>query len=174
MEMGESGNKACVSRVCSRFSGRRKMLLRRNSRFYPILALCLWTVACSPSMFSNYGRITPDWEVTKQVEGYQVNPEMRYYISGADLKPAALMGLLKPYRLDPSTTWREVDMSPVKMEEIIVNMMDRGFVRRPSLQGFEMQDSSGRPIGIWYSTLETQTFLRMNRDGTVWVDTPDR
>ena len=150
------------------------MLLRRNNRFCQIMALCLCTVACSPSMFSNYGRITPDREVTKQVEGYQANPDMRYYISGSDLRPAALMGLLKAYRLDPSTTWREVDMSPVKMQEITVNMRDRAFVRRPSLQGFQMTDHSGRPIGVWYSNIETRTFLRMNNDGTVWVDTPDR
>lgn len=148
--------------------------LRRNSRFYPILALCLCTVACSPSLFPNYGRITPDWEVTKAIEGYRVDPEMRYYISGADLKPAALMGLLKTYRLDPSTTWREVDMSPVKMREIVENMMDRVFIRKPSLRGFAMSDNSGRPIGVWYSTLEARTFLRMNEDGTVRIDTPDR
>ena len=34
------------------------MRLRINSRFYPILALCLCTVACSPSLFPNYSRIT--------------------------------------------------------------------------------------------------------------------
>ena len=150
------------------------MRLRRNSGFYLILALCLCTVACSPSLFPNYGRITPDWEVTKAIEGYQVNPEMRYYISGSNLKPAALMGLLKSYRLDPSTTWREVDITPVRMQEIVENMMDRGLIRKPSLQGFAMSDNSGRPIGVWYSTLESPTFLRMNEDGTVRIDTPDR
>ncbi|MBE0556957.1 MAG: hypothetical protein IH628_06960, partial [Proteobacteria bacterium] len=51
------------------------MRLRRNSGFYPILVVFLGTFACSPSLFSNYGRITPDWEVTKAFEGYQVNPE---------------------------------------------------------------------------------------------------
>ena len=150
------------------------MRLRKNSLFYLMLALCLYTVACSPSMFPNYGRITPDWEVTKAIEGYQVNPEMRYYISGSDLKPAALMGLLKNYRLDPSTTWREVAISPVKMQEVVQNMRDRAFVRKPSLQGFAMSDNSGRPIGVWYSELEARTFLRMNEDGTVRIDTPDR
>ena len=84
------------------------------------------------------------------------------------------MGLLKAYRLDPSTTWREVDISPVKMQEIVRNMRDRTFVRKPSLYGFEMSDTSGRQIGIWYSTLEAPTFLRMNEDGTVRIDTPDR
>ncbi|MHB9096599.1 MAG: hypothetical protein ACYC5X_02130 [Syntrophales bacterium] len=148
--------------------------MRRNSRYYPILVLCLCTVACSPSMFSNYGRITPDGEVTRAIEGYQVNPDMRYYISGPALKPAALMGLLKAYRLDPSTTWREADMSPVKMQEIVENMMDRAFIRRPSLQGFEMSDNNGRPIGVWYSTLEARTFVHMNNDGTVRIDTPTR
>ena len=150
------------------------MRLRKNSRFYSILALCLFTVACSPSLFSNYGRITPDGEVTKAIEGYQVNPEMRYYISGSNLRPAALIGLHKAYRLDPSTTWREVTISPVKMQEIVENMRDRTFIRKPSLQGFEMSDNSGRSIGVWYSALEARTFLRVNEDGTVRIDTPDR
>ena len=149
------------------------MRLKRSSRFYLILALGLCTSACSPSVFSNYGRITPDRGVTKAIEGYEVNPEMRYYITGSDLKPAALMGLLKAYRLDPATTWREVDISPVKMQEIVDNMSDRHLVRKASLQGFVMSDNSGRPVGVWYSTLEAQTFLRMNEDGTVRIDTPN-
>ena len=150
------------------------MHLRRNSRFFLIPTLCLCAVACSPSLFPTFGRITPDQEVTKAIEGYQVNPEMRYYISGSDFKPAALMGLLRAYRLDPSTTWREVNMSPVEMQEIVRSMRDRAFIRKPSLQGFEMSDNSGRPIGVWYSTLEAPTFLRMNEDGTVRIDTPTR
>ena len=150
------------------------MSLRRNSRFYLILALCLSMAACSSFLFRNYGRITPNWEVTKAFEGYQVNPEFRYYISGADFKPTALMGLHKTYRLDPSTTWREVDMSPAMMKELIEGMNNRSFTRPIYLHGCEMSDDTGRPIGVWYSILEARTFLRINDDGTVRIDTPDR
>ncbi len=36
-----------------------------------------------------------------------------------------------------------------------------------------MLDNNGKPIGVWYSILSAQTFLRMNDDGTVRIDTPD-
>ena len=149
------------------------MSLRRNSRFYLILILCLSTAACSASLFRNYGRISPNGEVTRAFEGYQVNPEFRYYISGADLNPNALMGLHRDYRLDPSTLWREVAMSTTKMKEIVEGMKTKARELMIFQYGFEMSDNNGKPIGVWYSILSARTFLRMNDDGTVRIDTPD-
>jgi len=149
------------------------MSLRRNSRFYLILILCLSTAACSASLFRNYGRINPNGEVTKAFEGYQVNSEFHYYISGADINPNALMGLHKDYRLDPSTLWRKVEMSTAKMKEIVEGMKTKAFEHHQFQYGFEMSDPKGRSIGVWYSILTARTFLRMNDDGTVRIDTPD-
>ena len=64
-------------------------------------------------------------------------------------------------------------MSTARMQEIVEDMTARAWARRLALQGFEMSDNEGRPIGVWYSTLEARTFLRMNNDGTVRIDTPD-
>ncbi len=36
-----------------------------------------------------------------------------------------------------------------------------------------MSDNNGRPIGVWYSLLRARTFLRMQENGTVRIDTPD-
>ena len=148
------------------------MHLRRNRRFYLILILCLSTAACS-TLFRNYGRINPNGEVTKVFEGYQINPEFRYYISGADLNPNALMGLHRDYRLDPSTLWREVMMSTNRMKEIVEGMKTKAREHMMFQYGFEMSDNKGKPIGVWYSIPSARTFLRMNGDGTVRIDTPD-
>ena len=149
------------------------MHMRRNCCFYLILILCLSTVACA-SLFGNYGRFTPSEEVTKELEGYQVNPDFRYYISGPDLNPNALMGLDRKYRLDPSTLWREVvDMSPPKLQKIVEGMKTKVSELQTTLHGFVLSDNNGRPIGVWYSILKARTFLRMNDDGTVRIDTPD-
>ena len=145
----------------------------RNGR-YLILALCLSMAACATTSFSSYGRITPNGEVTKAIESYQVNPEFRYFTTGSDFKPAALIGLHTKYRIDPSTNWKEVEMSTGKMKEIVEDMTSRSIAHQRNFQGSEMSDDNGRPIGIWYSTVDARTFLRMNSDGTVWIDTPDR
>ncbi len=64
----------------------------------------------------------PSKEMTRAFESYQVNADFRYYISGSDLYPNALMGLHRDYRLDPETLWKEVTMTPTKMKEIVENM----------------------------------------------------
>jgi hypothetical protein len=78
------------------------MHLRGNPWFSLILVLCLGTAACAASLYRNYGQFNPSGEVTKAFEGYRVHPEYRYYVSGPDINPNALMGLHRNYRLDPS------------------------------------------------------------------------
>ncbi len=148
------------------------MWARRTNWFTLIMLLCLGATACT-AMFRSYGRFIPSTEVTKELEGYMVNPDFRYYISGPDMNPNALMGLDRTYRIDPETLWREVNMSPPKMREIVEGMKTKVSVRPMVLYGFTLTDNNGRPIGLWYSILEARTFLRMNEDGTVRIDTPD-
>ena len=147
---------------------------RRIGRLSLILILCLGAAACSGSLFRNYGRINPHMEVTRAFEGYRVNIEFRYYVSGALHYPNALMGLHRDYRLDPAALWREVPgMTTARMKEIVDNMKTKASEHNLFQYGFEMSDNQGRPIGVWYSILWARTFLRINEDGTVRIDTPD-
>jgi hypothetical protein len=36
-----------------------------------------------------------------------------------------------------------------------------------------MLDDKGRRIGVWYSILTAPTFVRMQEEGTVRIDTPE-
>ncbi|OHE27812.1 MAG: hypothetical protein A3J94_08930 [Syntrophus sp. RIFOXYC2_FULL_54_9] len=150
------------------------MNVRRIGRLSLILILCLSAAACSGSLFRNYGRINPNNEVTQAFEGYRVNGEFRYYVSGAHHYPNALMGLHRDQRLDPSTLWREVPgMTAATMKEIVDQMKAKASQHNMFQYGFEMLDNQGWSIGVWYSVLSARTFLRMNEDGTVRIDTPD-
>ncbi len=149
------------------------MQSRRNVHFYLLVAVCLSVTACAGFRFQNYGRIDPSAETTRAFESYQVNPEFRYYISGSDFTPNALMGLNRAYRLDPRTLWKEVQMTPEKMREIVEHMKTKAFEYDERQYGFEMSDDTGRPIGVWYSILTARTFLHREADGTVRIDTPD-
>lgn len=150
------------------------MNLKRIGRLCLIPMLCLSAAACSGSLFRNYGGINPHSEVTRAFEGYRVNSELRYYVSGAHRYPNALMGLHRDYRLDPRTLWKEAPaMTAEKMKKIVDNMKTKASRHNLFQYGFEMSDDKGRPIGVWYSVLSARTFLRMNEDGTVRIDTPE-
>jgi hypothetical protein len=143
---------------------------RRCVRVCLLLAVCLSVLACT-GMFRNYGRFNPSDEVYQAFATYQVNKDFRYYVSGPDLFPNAIMGLNRSYQLDPRTLWREVQMTPEKMKEIVGYMISRSFFHRQT--GFELLDNNDRPIGVWYSFLEMRTFLSIQEDGTVRIDTPE-
>jgi hypothetical protein len=83
------------------------------------------------------------------------------------------MGLHRSYRLDSETLWKEVQMTPEKMKEIVEHMNTKASVRMDFHKGFEMLDNSGRPIGVWYSLARARTSLQIREDGTVRIDTPD-
>lgn len=145
---------------------------RRSSLFYLLLVLCLSVSACAGTLLRNYGRIDPNAEATAAFERFQVKPEFRYYISGSDYSPNAMMGLSRTYHLDTRTLWKEVQMTQETMKEIVEHMKTKAFEAHQFPHGFVMSDDKGRPVGVWYSILSARTFLRMEEDGTVRIDTP--
>jgi hypothetical protein len=145
----------------------------RNIRFFLLPVLCLSIVACTGSLFKNYGRIDPSREATQAFESHEVNTEYRYFTSGSNIYPNAMIGLHRDYRLDPRTLWKEETMTPARMKEIVNFMQMKADEYRLILHGFDMLDDKGRRIGIWYSIMTAPTLVRMQEDGTVRIDTPD-
>lgn len=64
-------------------------------------------------------------------------------------------------------------MTAATMKEIVDQMKAKASQHNMFQYGFEMLDNQGWSIGVWYSVLSARTFLRMNEDGTVRIDTPD-
>lgn len=149
------------------------MNTKRKVGFYLLLAVCLGATACAGQSFRDYGRINPSNEATRAFEAYQINPSFRYYISGSDVYPNALMGLHRDYRLDPKTLWKEVTMTPAKMKGLVEDMKAKAAEYRLFQHGFEISDDKGRPIGVWYSILTARTVIRTQDDGTIRIDTPE-
>ena len=148
------------------------MCLRPLSRLWWVLPFCLALAACSGLQLRSYGAINADTAATKALETHQVNADYRYYVSGGHLYPNALMGLHKDYRLDPRTLWRAIEMTPAVMKETVENMQTKAAQVRKSQHGFALTDPAGKTIGLWYSILDARTFLKINDDGTIRIDTP--
>jgi hypothetical protein len=149
------------------------MRSRKSFGFFLLLVLCLGVLSCSGSLFRNYGRILPSEEADRDLEGNVVHPEIRYYISGSDLYPNALMGLHRDYRLDRETLWKEVAMTPGKLREIVGFMKVKAREYGQFPHGFDLIDTGGKKIGFWYSIFTARTFLRFEEDGTVMILTPE-
>jgi hypothetical protein len=145
----------------------------RKVLFCLLLVAALTTIACAGILSGTYGQIDPGRDVTLALERYSVNPTYRYYISGSDVYPNALMGLSRDYHLDPATLWKEVQMTPELMKEIVNHMKDRASQIMQFPQGFNLVDDKGRVIGVWYSIITARTFVQMKKDGIVRIDTPD-
>jgi hypothetical protein len=150
----------------------RKMRSVKNVGLYLLLLLCLGVLSCSGSLFRNYGQILPVGE-TKDLENGVVLPELRYYTSGSDLYPNALIGLHRDHRLDPEALWKEVAMTPQKLREIVGHMKAKAFEFDQFPHEFELLDPGGKKIGFWYSILSARTFLRFEADGTVMILAPE-
>lgn len=148
------------------------MIMKKILVLSVLLLLGLNVIACSGSLFRNYGRILPSEEVDRDLEGNVVHPEIRYYISGSDLYPNALMGLHRDYRLDRETLWKEVAMTPGKLREIVGFMKAKAYEFRQFPRGFDLIDTGSKKIGFWYSIFTARTFLRFEEDGTVMILTP--
>jgi len=151
----------------------RKMRSAKNVGLCVLLLLCLGVLSCSGSLFRNYGQILPGGEVTRDLERGVFHPELRYYISGSDLYPNALIGLQRDYRLDPAALWKEIAMTPEKLREVVGFMKTKAFEYGQFPYEFELLDRGGKKIGFWYSLLTARTFLRFEEDGTVLLPTPD-
>jgi hypothetical protein len=106
-------------------------------------------------------------------ESHRVDPELRFYISGSNIYPNALLGLRRDLRLDPRTLWKEVAMDPATLKEIVGNMKAKAFEYGQFPYGFAIRDNKGEQIGVWYSILTARTFVRMQEEGTVRIDTPN-
>jgi hypothetical protein len=144
----------------------------RTIRLYLVVAVCLGSLACTGQLFRNYGKITPDEEATRQFESYYVNPDFRYYITGSVAQPNAIMGINRNYHIDAASTWKEADMTPELMKEYVESMQRIANQMLKYQHGFTITDDNGKPIGVWYSILEARTFVHMQENGTVRIDTP--
>jgi hypothetical protein len=168
------GNKTDTGTIGSRTEWRNEIMrISRILVLSVLLFLGLNVIACSGSLFRNYGRILPNETVDQDLEGNVVHPEYRYYTSGSDLYPNAFIGLHRDYHLDRETLWKEVAMSPEKLREIVYFMKAKAYEFRQFPHGFDLIDTEGKKIGFWYSIFMARTFIRFEEDGTVMILTPE-
>lgn len=114
-----------------------------------------------------YGSVRFDAAAGRDLEAGVVLEGHRYFTTGSDTDPAAILALRAehPLRHGP---WREVAMTP----EILVRLADRmRGTRALGPDGHVVLGAGGERIGAWYSYYRPPV-VKLFEDGGVEVSTP--
>ncbi|MDI6687942.1 MAG: hypothetical protein QME06_06955 [Desulfobacterales bacterium] len=119
---------------------------------------------------ANYGSLRGSRDVTHVFETYKILVDYRYYYSGADTEPDAIIGIDRHYQLS-SKLWKEVALTSTQLKNWI-DRMNQTYDFPVSPFGSSILDAAGKQIGIWYSVWDT-TIVKMEKDNQIVVHTPD-
>lgn len=124
---------------------------------------------CALGNGANYGMLRWSRDVERAFEALEVLPDCKYYYSGPDARPDAIIGIQEAYTLK-SRYWKAVDLTPIQLGAWIEWMTDfRGF--STGSFGADLLDPNGKRLGIWYSSHD-RTTIEMMTDTLVVVHPP--
>ena len=131
-----------------------------------VLLLCMVILsACGGS----YGHFQRSNDISKTFERHEVLSDHRYYATGPEARPNALLAVHRAYTLR-SELWRPVEMTPERLRHLVNAMTDYlGFT--PAILGAVITDPAGRPVGAWYSPYG-HTSVRFEPDDVIVVSLP--
>lgn len=134
------------------------------------LLLCtifLLLAACSGS----YGRLVRSNDVGNLFERHEILPDHRYFVTGPQARPNAILAVHRSYTLQPGM-WRPMEMTPEMLKRLVDAMTGQlGFT--PAIMGASVTNPEGKQIGVWYSPYN-QTAIRFEPDNVVVVSLPSK
>ncbi|WP_319521538.1 hypothetical protein [uncultured Desulfosarcina sp.] len=123
--------------------------------------------ACSGS----YGHLVRSNAVGNLFERHEVLPDHRYFLTGPQSRPNAILAVHRSYTLQPGL-WRPVEMTPELLKGLVDAMTGQlGFT--PTIMGASVTNPEGKQIGVWYSPY-SQTAIRFEPDNVVVVSLPSK
>jgi len=145
----------------------KKLWNRTLARGLILLVIIFALSACA----GNYGRVQKNGKVDQIFTTYQVLDDHRYYISGPENLPEAILGVQQDYTLE-TTQWTRVLPTEQQLKEW-VDGLDFYFHDFPhhNPYGYVILDPSGRQVGIWYSIWD-YTPVIFKEDNVVQIYAP--
>lgn len=118
-------------------------------------AVCLLAIAAalgSACAMANFGSIRPSADISRQFQDLDINPNYRYWYLNQENNPFGLLGIDREYGFDGGPIWAPLDPDAATFKKIVG--LVQGFpVKGSSTTGYEIMDSQGRQIGVWFSSL---------------------
>jgi hypothetical protein len=136
--------------------------------FLGALLLILFLAGCT----GRYGGFVYDEAVDQVFEELTVLPDHRYYYTGPESRPDAIIAIDQRYTLK-SEIWKPVEMTSEKLKRWVDNPARRARFY-PYTYGRYIVSDDGQRVGLWYSLKDWRAFatVKMLDDTTVQVSTP--
>jgi hypothetical protein len=146
----------------------RKWPLRQIAAWILMIGL-LAACASGPEARENLGTLKLSREVSQIFENYQVLSNYKYYFTGSQTKPLAIMGIDRKYTL-VSRIWKEAaDLTPEQLKRWVDQILE--FLPPMRTYGAHILGADGQQVGIWYSPYD-ETTVRMLADNQIEVVPP--
>jgi len=150
------------------------MNTKTNLHRYPVfqyiaaIVAFFWILIVLTGCFANYGRLKLSADVRHAFENFQAFKNHRYYYSGRENKPSAIIGVHRDYRFE-SKYWTEVDLQKTSLKELVNRLYPNEY---SPLYGYDILDPNGKKAGIWFSQFG-HTTIRLENDNRLVVVTPE-
>lgn len=131
--------------------------MERVRRSILVLLLSMGVAGCAPCL--DCGSLVKNHQITRDVEQLTIQPEYRYYYSGVELEPDAIIGVLARYSVTGGY-WNEVEMTPTRLKKWLATLgtLDGKWDDIHDMiihyQGAAILTPQGEKIGIWYSKFD--------------------
>lgn len=135
-----------------------------------LLVLQISLSGCTTS-FKNTGVFKRDAQVAENFETARILPDYKYYYSGPEAEPIAILGIHKNYRLQPGL-WKEVALTETQLKKWMERIGNDYRSPKYKYHGSFILNSKGEKIGVWYSLVNWVT-LKIGPDNKIIVYTPD-
>jgi hypothetical protein len=136
-------------------------------------ALCLLAITaalnCGCAM-THFGSLRPSKDITRQFQDMDINPNYRYWYLNQENNPFGVLGLDREYDFEGGPQWGVLDPDAAKFKKVVGLVQDFP-VKGSTASGFEIMDSQGRQIGVWFSSLTAGVTMDSAKK-TVSVTTP--
>ena len=153
-------------------------MFKHSEKIFADLLRTLWLGTAFLLMFcavagcsGSYGRLQRDRDADQIFKTYRVLPNHRYFYTGPEGRPDAIMGIQTDYTLE-TTQWTQFEVSAATLKKWVdaINFYHGTGVRHYPYGSFIL-DPMGTRLGIWYSIWDWTTII-VKEDNRIQVFPP--
>jgi hypothetical protein len=129
-----------------------------------IVSIAIMIVGC----VRNYGSLQKSSEIVRAFESYQILEGYRYYYSGRENKPSAIIGVHRNYSFE-SKYWTEIELTPSALKKAVNRLHS---LHHYPHYGAYIIDPNGKRAGIWFSSINFAT-IKLEGDNRLVIYSPE-
>ncbi len=142
-------------------------MYKKNFLLIVLLSLILTGCAGCPDC----GSIVQDHRITQKFNAATIEPNYRYYYSGNESEPDAIIGVKKEYSLEGGY-WHEVELTEKKLKWWVTSIESSRGLYHEEYNGYEVKTPGGEVTGVYYSRMEW-VIIRYPRENVIYVSEPE-